>query len=136
MLQKQEETTQEIIQSQQEQTDKILNGGHDSPDFEDYEDNSTINDTEAAEKEAQDNAAEGIEDFNVLGSTIDNLFQNDSGIFRGISAMSYVVSNVIGESWVNEILIISLYIGLFAFVVNAVSMVVRFARDRNKNKNP
>lgn len=134
--QAQKEATDNIIQNQQEQTDKILNGGHDTPQYDDYESNSTITETEEKEQQAQDNANHGVDRYNELGNTIGNLFNNDSNIFNGVSAMSYVVGQVIGESWVNSLLIIALYIGLFAFVVNAVSMVVKFAHQRSKNKNP
>lgn len=150
LVQSQQQTTTQIIQNQQalneelkqnqdKNTDKVLNGGHDSPQYEDYSNNATLDESAAAENQAQNMAQSGISEFNSFGSAITNMFTGNTSFYKGVRAMSGVIGQVLSKDWVSSILMISLYFGIFCFVVGAVSTLTKKSsnsKSKNKNKNP
>lgn len=123
-----------INSNQDSNTDKIINGGHDSPQYDDFSDSDIIDESTAAEQEAQDGASAGASEYSNFGDTVSNLFSGNGSIFKGVQAVSFLLSRLVYDDWVNNLLVISLYLGIFSFVVGSVSGLVKKARNSSKNK--
>ena len=121
----------DIKANQDKNTDKILNGGKDSPGYSSA-DKSTTDYYQSAEDEINDKTVEArsstVSFFNNFGALL-----NDTPVQRGLLAVSKVLTEFFKIGWLAGLIQFALGLGAFAFILGSVIMVVGKVSSKNSN---
>ncbi len=112
-----------IIDNQNQNTDKILNGWDNAPPV----DSSSVNNHNQIENEINANNQQGITDTKGLFS---NFNLSNGNIGRGLLAVTQIFNNLTAVGWLNELLQYGLIIGIFGFILGTTQLIRSFIGGR------
>lgn len=129
--------TQDITDSISQNTDKIIGGW--SPDSS--LDSSTFEDYDNKEQQILDGTLQGRDSAISMFNNFGSLFTSGH-IFNGLLAVSSVLTQFFQIEWLSSVVQLSLTLGVFAFLIGTVQLVVSRAgrtrrsdaRSRRRNK--
>lgn len=122
-------TAAAITENQDKNTDKILNGGHDSPQYNGA-DEQAVNDYKQAEKSVMDKISGGLDDAADLFSGFTGIIS--PGAFTGLSVVSTYMERLIDIPHIGLLVRVALILGLFSFVIGSAMILVRFGGSNNR----
>lgn len=119
--------TQAIINNQNENTDKILNGGSDNPHYE-KPDSSAAQQQDQLTQDIESSTSEGVESANNLFSSFNGLLGGGSHIANGLMAVTAFMNEFLGVPWLSGIITFGLTLGIFSFLLGMGFFISGFAR--------
>lgn len=121
------EDTQAIINNQNENTDKILNGGSDKPHYEEP-DSSAAQQQDQLTQDIESSTSEGVDSANNLFSSFNGLLGGGSHIANGLMAVTAFMNEFLGVPWLSGIITFGLTLGIFSFLLGMGFFISGFAR--------
>lgn len=125
----QQDQTDQIKENQDKNTDKIINGGHDSPQYS-GSDESAVNDYQQAEKSVMDKISGGLDDAADLFSGFTGIIS--PGAFTGLSVVSTYMEKFMRIPHIGLLVRVALTLGLFSFIIGSAMIMVRWGGSNNR----